>query len=280
MSNKNKDFKKAKNDKSKGSKSSKSKSSDKKDNSKKKRSTTRRALLKGGAAAGLGGAGYTYYTNRNDFGEFEIGLRDRIPFITDFLIDFPFFEYYSSSLSEVVKTIDERAESEINGRNVSRSDNKILKDLDYYTDEEVFRIMENKPGFVGDAEEVTRLLNWNHYSTIRMGIKAGGDMKDINQYLAKDLQVNYANNASEPFHKALNIVNEVAHPYYDIDPASDERDDQIVGIELYMLGNGNSRAGRYFNTTEIERYAEGSLKKLRNRLEEEAIEPDGFTFYL
>lgn len=210
----------------------------------------------------------------NDYGEFEIGIRHEI------FDPIPFTEYYSPALEKLADTIHERAESEISGRNVAETNNKILMDLEYFDDERVLEWMQESPGLVGDPEAVTRLIGWGHYSIIRMGIKAGGAMKDIQQYLAKDLQQQYANNAAIPFHDALNITYDVANHRFDINPESDERDDQFIGMNLYMLGNGNSRAGRYFNTSEIERYAEGSLENLQEDLEEEAISQGGFGFNL
>ena len=140
--------------------------------------------------------------------------------------------------------------------------------------------MEETPELVGDPDAVTRLVDWKHYSIIRMGIKAGGYMQDIQQYLEKDLQTQYANNAAGPFYDALRITYSAASDRFDINSDSDERDDQFIGMNLYMLGNGNSRSGRYFNTTEIKEYSQGSLSDLRTDLEEEATSEGGFNFSL
>lgn len=236
---------------------------------------TRRAFLYGGSAAVVGGAGYTYFTNLNEFGEFEIGIKNKIPLVHRL----SFVKYYSPVLEQKANSIDETAEEQIRGRSVAETENKILKDVDYYTDEEVFASIEEGQGLAGQPEEITRLLDWQHYATLKMGIKAGGYMSDIQQYLEKDLQEQYANNSAQPFHEAMEITYDIAGPQFDINPESDERDDQLLGMELYMLSSGGM-AGRYFNTTEIERYAKGSVDNLAEDLEEEATQEGGYSFYL
>jgi len=233
---------------------------------------SRRKFLAAGstaAAAGLAGCTGPGFT---EYGEFEIGIRRPI------LDRIPFTNYYSPELEDQADEIEAQADENLNGRTVASGDNIVKMDLDYYTDDEVFSWMESSENVVGDEEAITRLVDWKHYSIIRMGIEAGGFMEDIPQYLEKDLQTQYANNAAEPFYEALNITNEVANNSFDINPASDERDDQFIGMNLYMLGTGNSRAGRYFNTSEIEGYAEGSLDNLQDDLEEEATQQGGFSF--
>jgi hypothetical protein len=238
-------------------------------------SLTRRAFIYGGGSAIAGTAGYTYFTNQNEFGEFEIGIEDKIPFVHKL----SFVKYYSPVLHQKANNIDETAEEQITGRSVAAKDNKILKDLDYYTDDEVFASIEEGRGLVGQPDEITRLLDWQHYASLKMGIKAGGYMSDIQQYLEKDLQEQYANNSAEPFHEAMEITYDIAGPQFDINPQSDERDDQLIGMELYMLANGGM-AGRYFNTTEIRQYARGTVQNLAEDLEEESTQEGGFSFYL
>ena len=236
---------------------------------------TRRKFLATASPAILGSlGGCVGPSGFDDYGEFSIGIRDPL------FDGLPFTEYYSPPLEQRASNIEERAESNLSGRSVSGSDNKVLMDLNYYTDDQVLSWMEETPELVGDPEAVTRLVDWKHYSIIRMGIKAGGYMQDIQQYLEKDLQTQYANNAADPFYDALRITYSAASDRFDINPDSDERDDQFIGIDLYMLGNGNSRAGRYFNTSEIKEYSQGSLSDLRTDLEEEATSSGGFNFSL
>ncbi len=238
---------------------------------------SRRKFLAAGATVGTASlSGCVGPAEFDDYGEFRIGIRDNIPVVKNL----PFVEYYSPPLEQMVDNIDEVAENEINGRSVAPDGNRILMGIDYYTDDEILSLMEERPGLVEQEEEVTRLIDWRHYSVMTMGIEAGGAMKDIQQYLEKDLQRQYANNAAVPFYQALNITYDIAEPRLIISEESDERDDQFIGMNLYMLGDGDSRAGRYFNATEIKRYSQGSLENLREDLEQEAIQEGGFSFFL
>lgn len=237
---------------------------------------SRRKFMAAGSTAGMTILGGCKTPQLTDYGEIRIGLRYNIPVVKDF----PLVSYYSPELEQQAQNIHERSETEIAGRSVSTSENKIRMSIDYFEDDEILSLMEQRPGLVGDEEAVTRLIGYGHYGIMRMGVKAGGAMRDIQQYLSKDLQKQYANNAAEPFHQALKITNSVANPSFDISPESDERDDQFIGMNLNMYGRAGSRAGRYFNTTEIKEYAKGSLENLREDLEEEAIQQGGFSFYL
>lgn len=237
---------------------------------------TRRKFLTAGSAAAVTILGGCRTPRLTDHSELRIGLRYDIPFLKDL----PFVSYYSPVLEQQAENIHERLETELTGRSVSTAENKILMSINYLEDDDVLALMDQRPGLVGDKDAVSQLIGYGHYGLMRMDIKAGGAMRDIQQYLEKDLQRQYANNAAEPFYEALKVTNSVAGPSFDISPESDERDDQFIGINMNMKGRGNSRAGRYFNTTEIKKYSRGSLSNLRDDLEEEATQQGGFSFFL
>ncbi|WP_414836738.1 hypothetical protein [Candidatus Nanohalococcus occultus] len=241
--------------------------------------TTRRKLLAGAGALGLTAlAGCSApdpdYT---DWGRFRIKAPGGLPFQLE--EDLPFVTYSAPLLEETAQAIHDQAEQELSGPTVRETQNKVLMDTFYFSDDEILSAMERNPRLVGDEDEISRLIGNNHYATMRMGIKASGETRDIRQYLAKDLRAEYINNISQPFKNSFEIAYDLGEPVFDIGGA-DERDDQFIGMELYVLGNGGSKAGRYFNTSEIKKYAEGKLSALESDLEEEAVREGGFEFYL
>lgn len=212
-----------------------------------------------------------------DWGRFRVLMPGGLPFGLE--EDIPLATYSSNKIENTARSIHDRAERDITNVDVREVPNKILMETFYFTDEQVLEALPGNSRLVGDRDQISRLIGNKHYATMKMGIKAGGATRDIRQYLEKDLRSEYIDNIGESFRDAFSIAYELGEPVFDIGGA-DERDDQIIGMELYMLGNGGSLAGRYFNTTEIQRYGEGSVSRLVSDLEEEAEEPGGFEFYI
>lgn len=240
---------------------------------------SRRKVLGATGAAGLASLSGCSVPNPEytNWGRFRIKVPGGVPLIDEDAI--PLVTYSAPRLEDTARAIHDTAEEEIDAPTVKEVNNKILMDTFYFKDTEILEAMKNNKRLVGDPDEISQLIGNKHYATMKMGIKAAGVTRDIKQYLSKDLRSEYIDNISEPFQNAFKIAYNVGNPVFDIGGA-DERDDQFIGMELYMLGNGNSRAGRYFNTSEIKRYGQGSLSTLENDLEKEAEEPGGFEFFL
>lgn len=248
------------------------------DDGRSSRLVSRRKIL---AALGVAGtAGFTEIYSPNpdysDWGRFRVQVPGGLPFALE--EEIPLLTYSSKDIEEIASSIHDEAEEELRGPTVRETENKIFMDTFYYNDGEILERMQNNDRLVGDPSQITRLLGNKHYATMKMGIKAAGQTRDIRQYLAKDLRVQYINNISELFQQAFQIASEIGEPHFDIGGA-DERNDQFIGMELYMLGNRGSMAGRYFNTTEIQEYSE-DLSQLEEDLEDEADRPGGFEFSL